>query len=205
MPGPAPKAPGMRRMGDPRDYLVTEFELEKEDVMKLKPIYEALHQFLAEEGFTHPHTKNMEIEDLFWERWVPSGAKEQHIWWRVFKNPDQSKYIRYFIEINWQTLNVTKAEVAYKNKKVSAERTDCIIRFKLILQWDYDDLFEKSIGGKMKKMFFSKIYAEEVQKHKEEMLRLGNKLSRLVKYYFEMAGGEEQPVIFQPPMGYKEP
>ena len=193
----------MRRIGDDRDIEVMVFELEKEDVMKFKPVYEALHVFLKEEGFSHPQTDNDLVEDLYWERWVPSGAKEQHIWWRVSK--DINKYIRYFVEINWQTLNVTKAEVAYKNKKVSGERIDCIVRFRIYLQWDYHDLFKNSIGWKIKKTFFNRVYDEEIKAHKRELERFGLRCQRLIKYYFEMAGGEEQPVIFQPPMGYKEP
>jgi hypothetical protein len=200
MTEPATRAPGMRRIGDPRDIDVMAFELEKEDVMKFKPIYEALHQFLGEEGFAHPQSKNDQVEDLYWERWVPSGAKEQHIWWRVFK--EINPYIRYYAEINWQTLNVTKAEVAYKNKKVSGERIDCIIRVRLFLQWDYHDRFKNSIGWKMKKVFFNRIYNEELQNQKHDLERFGLRMQRLVKYYFEMAGGEDHPVIFQPQMGW---
>lgn len=196
------RAPGMRRIGDERDILVIELELEKEDVMKFKPVYEALHQFLGEEGFSHPQTGDDKIEDLYWERWNQSGAKEQHIWWRVHKNIN--KYIRYFVTIDWQTLNVTKAEVAYKNKKVSAEKIDCIVRIKCYLQWDYEDRFKESIGWKMKKVFFNKIYEEELKKHRKELERFALKAQRLVKSYFEMAGGE-YPVMFQPAMGYKEP
>jgi hypothetical protein len=195
-------APGMRRLGDDRDILVIELEVEKEDVMKFKPVYEALHQYLAEAGFMHPQTNDDKIEDLYWERWVPSGAKEQHIWWRVYKriNP----YIRYFVTIDWQTLNVTKAEVAYKNKKVSGEKIDCIVRIKCYLQWDYENKFQESFAWKFKKIFFNKIYEEDLKKQKKELERFALGAQRLVKSYFEMTGGEF-PTMFQPPLGYKEP
>jgi hypothetical protein len=194
---------GMRRIGDARDISVIELELEKEDVLKLKPIYEAFHTFLIEEGYEHPVGGDEKIEDLYWERWVPSGAKEQHIWWRVKK--DINKYIRYYIQIDWQTLNATKAEVAYKGKKVSGlEKTDVIVRIKCFLQWDMNNLFKDSMVWKFKKAFFNKLYNEEIKKHKQDLERFALKMSDFLKTYFEMTGAD-YPTTFHPKMGYKEP
>lgn len=197
------KAPGMLRIGDSRDIPVLEFELEKEDVMKFKPLYEALHQFLAEEGFTHPQTKDDRIEDLYWERWIPSGAKEQHVWWRVHK--EINPYVRYFVAIHQQTLNVTKAEVAYKTKKVNAERIDYIIRIKFWLQWDYHNKFENSLAWKMKRIFLNQIYDAELKQRKKDLEDFGMRMKALIKYYFEMTAERDYPVQLHPPMGYKEP
>jgi hypothetical protein len=198
-------APGMRRIDDPRDVQIFSFELEKEDVMRFKPIYEAMHQFLMEEGYGHPQSPEVPdmVEDLYWERWILSGAKEQHIWWRVKK--DVSKYVRFFLIVNIQTLNVTKAEVAYKGKKVSGEKIDLIIRVWGYLQWDRDDRFQNSIAERFKKTFFTKIYQKEYDQKKDDFLRFAGKFNRLIKGYFEMVSEGATPVIFQPPMGYKEP
>ena len=154
-----------------------------------------------EEGFSHPLSDDDKIEDLYWERWTPSGAKEQHMWWRVKK--DVNNYIRHFITINFQTLNVTKSEVAYKNKKVNAEKTDLIIRISCVLQWDINNKFESGLG-RFKKVFFNRIYNQELDQRKIDLHNFGLKLQRLIKNYFEMASDEEAPVIFFPPMGYKE-
>jgi hypothetical protein len=192
----------MLRIGDSRDIEVLKFELEKEDVMKFKPLYEAMHMFLIEEGFSHPFTGDEKVEDLYWERWTPSGAKEQHIWWRVKK--DINDYIRYFIKIDFQTLNVNKAEVAYKNKKVNAEKIDCIVRVTCYLQWDIKDKFKKSIAWQVRKAFFNRMYNEEIEARKLDLQGLGLKFQRLIKQYFEMTSEGEVPVVFQPPMGYKD-
>jgi hypothetical protein len=193
--------PGMLRFGDSRDMQFVGWELEKEDVMKLKPIYEALYMFLRDEGFEHPF--GGEPEDLYWERWVPSGAKEQHIWWRVRK--DINRYIRYFMHIDFQTLNVTKAEVAWKNKKVSGEKIDLIIRVKIWLQWDVENLFQDSFAWQFKKMFFNRMYVQEQEQHRLNILQLSGRIQRLIRHYFEMAADDEHLPIMQPVMGYKEP
>jgi hypothetical protein len=200
-------APGMLRLTndenkETRDIQMFSFELEKEDVMRFKPIYEAIHQFLMEEGYTHAKTGDDLVEDLYWERWVPSGAKEQHIWWRVAK--EFTPYLRHFLIINFQTLNVTKAEVAYKNKKVSGEKTDVTIRAFGYIQWDYNDKFKNSFAWQMRRVFFSKMYSAEYTQKKGDILRFQDKFVRLIKGYFEMVSESPTPIIPQPPMGYKE-
>jgi hypothetical protein len=199
----SPTAPGKLRKDDPeRDILVVKFELEREDIMKFKPLYEATYTWLQDEGFAHPNTKDDKIEEMYWERWTPSGAKEQHIWWRADKNPNQ--YVRYFLMINWQTLNVTKAEVAYKNKKVNAEKIDLIIRVEFWLQWDYKDLFKNSLAWQFRKIFFNKLYAQELEDHKNQLRETATKLHRLMRTYFEMTMEGDYPVQLFPPMGYKD-
>jgi len=195
---------GMLRIGDDRDIQVGQFELEREDVLKFKPLYEALHDYLWENGFVHPHTGDDKYEDLYWERWTPSGAKEQHIWWRFIQKTN-SKYIRYFIELNFQTLNVTKAEVSYKGRKVGAEKNDLIIRVRSFLQWDIDDTFQKSLSEQIRKFFFNRLYVEEIDRHKAELALVTGRLHTLIKGYFEQTHDVAPAPNFQPVMGYKEP
>ncbi|HIH23973.1 TPA: hypothetical protein HA251_02970 [Candidatus Woesearchaeota archaeon] len=195
------KTNGMLRIGDDRDIAVMNFELEKEDIMKFKPLYEAMHMFLMEEGYSHPLTNDDKVEDLYWERWTPSGAKEQHIWWRVKK--DINPYIRYFVAINFQTLNITKAETAWKNKKINAEKIDCIVRVSCVLQWDMKNKFQKSIAWRFRKAFFNRVYQEEIEARKNDLNNFGMKFQRLIKQYFEMTSEGEYPKIHQDPMGYK--
>jgi hypothetical protein len=197
------RARGLLRLGDPRDIQITNWELEKEDVMKFKPLYESLYYFMKEEGFVHPQLGDDVPEDLYWERWTPSGAKEQHIWWRMVKviNP----FIRYFLHLQFQTLNVTKAEVAYKNRKVSGEKIDLIVRGQLYIQYDYDDKMKNSIAWQFRTKFFNRIYARELEDHKELVRQFNGRLTRLIRTYMDMQTDEEPVVNFYPPMGYKDP
>ncbi len=195
---------GMLRVGDVRDIEVARFELEREDVMKFKPLYEALHDYLFENGFVHPLTEDDKYEDLYWERWTPSGAKEQHIWWRFIKKTN-SPYVRYFIELNFQSLNVTKAEVAYKGRKVGAEKNDLIFRGRAFLQWDIDNKLQNSIFEAIKKVFFNRLYVEEIDQHKVELSLIAGRLQTMIKGYFEQTHDVAPAPNFQPVMGYKEP
>jgi hypothetical protein len=198
-------APGRLRIDEKggRDILVVQFELEREDIMKFKPLYEATHIFLTtDEGYKHPDSGDEKVEELYWERWTPSGAKEQHLWWRASKT--LTPFMRSFIVINWQTLNVTKAEVAFKNKKVNAEKIDLIMRVWIYLQWDPEDKFKNSLVWQFRKMFFNKLYVEEMEQKKKELGEFGVRLQRLIRTYFEMVVDGDYPAMMFPPMGYKE-
>lgn len=198
----AAKTNGMLRVGDKRDIKVFDGEVEKESVMKLKPIYEALHEFLMEEGYAHPQSGDDIFEDLYWERHVPQGFKEQHIWWRATK--DINKMIRYFVQLDYQTILVEPAEVAYKGKKKKLEKVDLIIRIKCYVQFDPEDILNKSMWGSFKRMFFNKLYHQEVLYHQGEMKEFAMRLQRLCKGFMEMQTDKEHPRIFHKPLGYKD-
>lgn len=194
---------GTLRLGDPRDVKIMEFEVEREGIIKFKPIYEALFNFFFEKGFRHPQDGGDKIEDLYWERWMPQGHKEQHIWWRLRKqiNP----YIHYYVQFDYQTLLVSPAETQHQGKKVKkVEFTDLICRVKIYLQFDLDNKFQKSLAWKLKKTFFNKIYKDEIDQHKSELYNFGMELNRLLKHLLEMQADKPQPEQFEPKMGYKE-
>lgn len=195
---------GYLRLGKNRDLDIKVFEgeIERESLLKFKPIYEAMFLFLTENGFEHPLARNDQIEDFYWERWTQSGAKEQHIWWRVKK--DVQPYIRYFYQIDWQTLNVTKSEGAYKGKKISGEKIDLIIRIKAWVQFDYEGKFDNSIIWQFKKAFFGKMYKKELDHHKLALYDFTQDMIRMLKSIMEMTHDEGYRAQFEPKMGYKE-
>jgi hypothetical protein len=192
---------GIRRLGDPRDVSMFKFELEREGVVKFKPIYEAIYLFLKDNGYEHPKGGD-KIEDLYWERWVQSGHKEQHIWWRAKK--DATPYIRYLIEINFQTLLGSPSEIAHNGKKVKGEFMDLIIRVECLLQWDMDNKLEDGIFQNFKNLFFSKLYKDELNFHKGEVAKMGQNLQKVIKHMLDMHNDESGiEVNWNPQLGYK--
>jgi|GEM_PF-6210474 len=193
----------MLRIGDKRDILVREFELEEDDLVKFKPMYESAFFFFTEEGFRHPQDGTDKIEDFYWERWTPTGAKEQHVWWRMYK--DITPVIRWFVIVNFQTLNMTKKETQWKGKKIDGEKTDVVIRVKCYIQFDINDTLKNSVVWKIRRTFFNKIYYNEMEQAKENLKKFSVKIERFFKQYLEMIPDQEAPVDFWAPRGYKEP
>jgi hypothetical protein len=192
----------IRRFGDPRDIKVNEWLLENETIQILKPTYRAVHDFLRERGWAHPLSGDEVCEDLYWERWNHVGQKEQWIWWRW--KLDINDYIRYLVVLDWQTLYVTEAETVYKGKKVKAESINLKLYAKFYLQFDIFDRFKNSIGWKLKKMFFNRMYIQEINQQKEEIMDFSLKLKLLTKGLMTLEREGEWPASQYGPLGYAQ-
>lgn len=196
----------IRRVGDDRDLLITQWKLENETEQIFKPIYRGIYDYLNENGWTHPLTDENLFEDLYWERWNPhDGMKEQWIWWR-FKS-DVNEYIRYLVLFEWQTLFVVPRDFTYKGKKPRGlkERINLILHAKFYLQFDINDKFKNSLAWKFKKAFFNRMYQQELEQHKEEVNTFALKLQRICKSYLALEKDEEWPVTQYGPLGYGDP
>lgn len=201
----AAKGNGMLRPGDSRDILVTEWEIEKETIMFFKMIYRQIWEYLKEsEIYFHPQSGDMIIEDLYWERWEPSGEKSQWIWWR-FLIGTGNPFLHGFCSWDYQTLYVRDKDKAYKGKKVPQSAiTDLFIRAKFYLQFDRDDKFKNSIVWKFRRAFFNRIYYQEIQQIKSTIYQHAMDLNRLCKGILEAEADREWTTTSYGKLGYKE-
>jgi hypothetical protein len=196
---------GIRRIGDPRDILVTSWELENETIQVFKPMYRALHDYLKENGWEHPLSGDDVIEDLYWERWGPSGLKEQWAWWRCAQ--DKNQYVRWLVLLEWQTLFVKADQaITYKGKKApgKVERINLKCMATFYLQFDINDLFKNSIAWKFKKAFFNRMYIQEMEQHRSDLYERAHKIEALVKRLMVLESDWDHPVLQYGPFGYAD-
>lgn len=187
-----------------RDILVWQFELEREDVLNLKPLYEMLWRWLTEEGYTDYKTGSSDkyFEHLYWERILIDGKKEHHVWWRMAK--EINDYIRYVVKLDFQTLNMSKAEIAYQGKKTIVDKGDIIIRVWFFVQWDWKDKIQKSFVRRWGSVLKEHIYRKEMEQHYKNLVDWGYKMHSLIKDYFESETGKERLPGWVPHRGYIE-
>lgn len=205
MTGPlTKKSPGFFRPGDKRDIKIMNFELEKDAPMKMKEIYEAFHNELADDGWKDPVSGDDKFESLYWERVLANGFKEHHVWWRAVKYPlgDKNTYIRYACKVDVQSLVVRDTEIVYKGKKKKVQHADLVLRVWFFLQLDVDDKLQNTISSFLN-LFRKHLYKEEIDQHAAELYNYGQKIQRWLKAYLDMEESGEQPTHFGPEMGYK--
>lgn len=199
--------PEFLRTGEDRekDIFVTNFELEKDHFLRIKPLYEALHNLLADDGWGDPKDGSDKFEHLYWERHLANGMKEHHIWWRVVREPPgKHEFVRYAIKIDFQTLAVSNAEIPYQSKKTKVERADFILRMWFWVQWDYKKKISKSWVRSFEIPFLRQLYRSELGSHVNFMLTYANKLRQFAKDYLDMEEPGERPRQFAPEGGYKD-
>lgn len=197
---------GFLRPGDSRDILVAKFEIEKDHFLKMKPLYEALHNDMAEDGWQDPVSGDDKFESLYWERTLANGFKEHHVWWRAVNYPmGKDGYFRYAAKIDIQTLAARSGEIAYKGKKKTLDRVDFIMRFWFWVQWDPHDKFKNSIVKNFQQKFMRHIYKNEIEQQWQNLYNYSIKIQKFVKTYLDMETGVEDQRLFHPEGGYKDP
>lgn len=199
---------GFLRPGDKRDIFIHTFELEKVSLYKVKPLYEALHNLLADDGWQDPRG-GANFEDLYWESINGQGMKDIHVWWRMIKFPRHSNpsskhpNFRYALKIDFQGLAITKAEMAYEGKKKKVENADFVIRFWMWVQFDWQDKIKNSIFKNFSGFIQNRLMKKEVKYHKDWLYNYGEKLRGIAKDYLEMEEAGERPRLFHPEGGFK--
>jgi len=190
------------RPGDERDILATKFEIENEEVFHLKNLYKLVHEWLGDEGFNAVDTPDDKFETLYMDVTKASGDKEHHIWWRTVMVPRNNNYYRYFLKIDWQTLNVKKIEIMHKGQKFSTNKADVIIRVEAWLQLDYNDKWKDSaILRFFDKWFRRRFYLEKVQSYRDDLYATAFRLHTTIKQYLQLKAPVDWGRPFHPEKG----
>lgn len=184
-----------------KDISIGRFEIEEDDVLHIKTLYENLHDWLLEEGFTDIDGFDDRFEQLYWERTTHTGAKEHHIWWRVCKQPDNSAYFRYFLRIDFQTLNTRDVEIMHKGVKVKTQKTDLILRLEGVLQLDWQNKFEKSMLKGFEMFYRKKFFEKKKETYKDELYNIVYHFSARIKSYLKLRTLYKPLRTFKPELG----
>lgn len=194
--------------GDDYNILVAKYEIENEETFHMKNLYKLIHDWLDEEGFKDIYYSAENIPEIFYlERILGSGSKEHRIWWRSLKNPQKSKYYRYFIKINFMTLNMKSMEVMHQGHKMKTDRGDCVIRIWAYLQLDYNRDWHgegmRPSGYKkfLDKLFRNRIYKAQIEAYKVDLYKVAYRLQSVIKQYLQLKTLYEMPRPFQPEKG----
>jgi hypothetical protein len=188
-----------------RDILVAKFNIENEETFHLKNLYKLIHDWLDEEGFKDIYGErgsdgNPEI--FYLERILGTGVKEHRIRWRALRNPRDSGYYRYFLKVDFTTLNMKSIEVMHQGYKMKTDRGDCIIDIEAWLQLDFRDEWKKHpLLKSFDKMFRNRVYKEQIESHKVDLYKTVYRLQNTIKQYLKLRTLYEMPKPFHPEKG----
>ena len=179
--------PAELRPGDPNDIRVCIFEIEHEDVFHLKNLYKRMYDWMVDEGWKAAEGDDQNYETLYWQRDRPGDAQEHHIWWRAYRVPEGNRYYRYFLKIDFQTLNMKKVEVMHKGAKFGTNKGDVILRIEAHLQLDYKNEWSKStITRLFSQKFKERVYHEEIESYRKDLYAATYRLHTMIKQYLAL-------------------
>jgi len=160
-----------------KDIKVVSLYVENEDTFHMKNLYKLIHDWLDEEGFVDVYGErggDSNPELFYLERIGGSGSKEHRIRWRCLKTPNSSAYYRYFLKIDFTTINMKSIEVMHQGYKMKTDRGDVIINIEAWLQLDYENKWDETPFLKNKviqNLFRNRIYKEQIESHKIDLYK----------------------------------
>ncbi len=187
--------------GDNYNILASYIEIENEETFHMKNLYKMIHDWLDEEGFKSIY-EDTNPEIFYLERMLGTGTKEHRIWWRCLMSPRGSKYYRYFLKIDFMTLNMKSIEVMHQGHKMKTDRGDVIIKIWAYIQLDYKKEWRKnSFLMKFDKWFRERIYKAQIEAYKIDLYKTTYRLQNIIKQYLKLKTVYEVPKPFHPEKG----
>ncbi|MCC7574336.1 hypothetical protein KO361_01990 [Candidatus Woesearchaeota archaeon] len=176
---------------------MAKWEIEHEDVLHLKNLYKLAHNWLMTHNFLSIDSNDDKIETMYFEKVLGNGNKEHHIWWRTHHIPDGSKYFKYYLKLDFQTLNMGKKETTYKGKKLKSNFGDVIMRCESYLMIDYQKKWRKHpIMKYLYKYFLIYFYKDQIEYYKTDLWIKTYKLQDVIKQYLNLKTPEQMPEYF---------
>ncbi len=183
------------------NILVAQLEIENEETFHMKNLYKLIYNWLSEEGFADVYGGDYP-EVFYLERILGSGSKEHRIWWRCLRTPEKSQYYRYFLKIDYMTLNMKAIEVMHQGHKMKTDRGDVIIRIWAYLQLDYTKRWRSSpFMMRFDKLFRNRIYKAQIEAYKVDLYKTSYRLQNVIKQYLKLKTLYEMPKPFHPEKG----
>ncbi len=175
-------------------------------IFNFEALYELVHDFLLENGFVDYDFPEAQGDvDMFEKRYLEKGAPLTGYWidWKVKKIPEENPYFRYVIDLQFQGVAISKADVVEQGKKVTREKGEVNIFIYAKIETDYKKEWENHWFLKhLINYYNSKIFFEEFNDmHETTLYRSVYRLQSVVKRYLKMMGGELAPEKTAPMRG----
>ncbi|MCF7865982.1 hypothetical protein K9L67_05455 [Candidatus Woesearchaeota archaeon] len=191
---------------DPEDklhnLLIAEFEIEHEDTFHLKNLYKLIHEWFHMNKFVSVDNGDDKIESLYFHKVLGNGNVEHHMWWRAHNIPQGNKYYKYFLKLDFQTLNMGKDKVKKDGRDYSTNKGDLILRCKAWVILDYKHEWRNHpILKYFDKWYIKRIYKSQVDFLKGDLWVKTYKLQDVIKQYMKLKTPTKMPKPFHDELG----
>jgi len=174
--------------------LAAKFRIKHRGIFNLKGLYEYLHEWVIEEGYAYDGSDPKFRETFHSQTEFADGSKELWIWWRCEKNPAQSSYYKYELDIDWHAVPFKDIEMAYKGKKLKLVDGELEIQIYARVVSDCNDTWKKHWFLKhFNRIYWKVIMKSDFEKHKIELYRDAYRLQETIKDYWKLIVGAEEP------------
>jgi len=161
------------------------------DIFDMKAFYEALHEWLLENGWQDLEERGAIIKD-HWESYYNekvdrSGAKEIWIRWRTFKRPPDTEGINYYLDFDFHNVALVPTEIVKDGQKIKANKGELDLFIKAAIEEEYKGKFGKNKFLKyFQDIFSSRVYKKIFEQRKKELYQEAYTVQAFIKQWFKM-------------------
>jgi len=159
------------------------------DVFRLKSLYEMMHEWVLEEGFTdYNEDKSDSFETFYWERRKPgTSGKDYNIWWRLRKKPEGHRWWTYDLNVDFIGLHIEDSEVMHEGKKIKVNKGEIDIFITPTLHLDIDDEWsEGHLFDSFTKPFRLRMLKKDFSFHKTELESTAARFQSAIKDFLDL-------------------
>ena len=168
-----------------------------------KPLYEMLHDWLLEYGYTDDFGTDKYMETLYSIEENPGGDLI-NIWWRLVKKDTGNSRITYHLNFEYLGIAVNDTEVKLQDKTIKAQKGELNFFINAWVELDYGNEWDNSPILKFFTEFFKKrVWKKEMEMHKKLLYQEVYKFQGVMKQYFDMYQFMPEKNLFWVQKGYE--
>ncbi len=168
-----------------KKYKIRGFSLVYKHIWSLEFLYKRLYEWLKDEGYTDSSRERF-METLFLQRDL-GGPKQIWIWWRTDKS--HSSFIKFYLNVDFHILGLTKAEVVHEGKKIGTNKgeVEVFITAKMELdpsgEWDNHFLLKNPY---IRNWYLNRVYKSQINDAEDALIKDTDRILGAVKQYFQL-------------------
>ncbi len=157
-----------------------------QDPFQFKTLYAFLHDWLLENGYTDARGGDKLLE-INYEEQRFQDFSHYRIWWRSFKVPNDSKFIKYHLDIDFLGIGIKKIDIIHEGKKIKAHQGELTLWITSYVEVDWNNFFASHpLLRHFEDWYKRRWMKKELEGHKAEIRRTQTRLQGSIKNYFEM-------------------
>jgi hypothetical protein len=147
---------------------------------------------------------DVNYETRYWQRDLPGDRQEHHIWWRAYRevttSTTTSGFFKWYMTLNYQTINSQKQEIMHQGKKWKLWNTNTILRVSFFILEDFGGLDNNDAKWftQFKTMFTQWLYKDQLMEKRDQLFNYAVMFQNTIKDFLAIAKDQDVPPSIHP-------
>ncbi len=156
------------------------------DYFIFKTLYFLVYEWLMDNNYKDEDRGEKRIEKNYEEQ-RHGDLRHYRIWWRTFRIPQGSGFVKYHLDIDYLGLAIKDAEVMKENKRIKAQYGEINLFINAWVEVDFKSYFKKNfLLRRFEDVFKTRWMKNNLEGHKAELKGDAFRLYGTLKKYFEL-------------------